>query len=57
MLCHDLQVEIFGLFVLVVIMIENEWYKWYVFDLPTVVINILVGMGGEYSFYLIDLEW
>ena len=56
-LCHDVQFEMFGVFVLVVILNENEWYNWYVFYFPMGGINILVGMGGEYSFYPIDLDW
>ena len=56
-LCHDLQVEMFGVFVLVVILNDNEWYNWYLFDSPMGVINILVGMGCEYYFYPSDLDW
>ena len=44
-LCHDVQVEIFGLFVLVFIMIENEWHNRYVFDFLMGVINIFDGDG------------
>ena len=53
---HDVQVEMFGLYVLVVIMNENELYNLYLFDFPMGGINILVGVGGEYSFYPIDLD-
>ena len=54
---HDVQVEMFGVFVLVVIQNENEWYNLYISDILMGGINILVGMGGEYSFYPIDLDW
>ena len=54
---HDVKVEMFGMFVLVVILNENEWYNLYLFDLTMGGINILVGMGGEYSIYPIYLDW
>ena len=44
-LCHDLRVEMCGVFVLVVILNENERYNLYLFDFPMVVINISVAYG------------
>ena len=41
--CYVVRVEIFGLFVLVFILSENEWHIRYVFDIQVGVINIFDG--------------
>ena len=52
---HDVKVEMFDVYVLVVILNENKWYNLTVFDFPMGGINIFLGWGGEYSFYPINL--
>ena len=53
---HDVKVEMFDVHVLVFIMNDNKWYNLIVlfFDGWD---QHFVGMGGEYSFYPIYLEW
>ena len=53
---YDVKVEMFDVYVLVFILNENKWYSLIVL-FPYGWAQHFDGMGGEYYFYHIYLEW